>query len=76
MRGVDSSPSIVVTSLEHYSAYPDLRAPRIGAFGLYNLFRAPKSLPILTSSKFVEEKGFPVVKALTAIKSACHADIY
>ena len=27
-------------------------------------FRTPKSLPILTSSKFVSQKGFPVVKAL------------
>ena len=34
--------------------------------GLFlNPFRAPKSLPILTSSKVVSKKGFPVVKALS-----------
>ena len=30
----------------------------------YNPFGAPKSLPMLSSSTFVPEKGFPVVKAL------------
>ena len=62
-------------SYGHYNSYDVIQRPtevEPPPLKICNPFRAPTSLPIFTSIKFVKKKGFPVVMALSTATNIQH----